>query len=72
MAVSLKTWIKNHQAPVLFYSAMNTFGNNISITPTARILIVILAVFAIVFDRTWKKLLGDHPMVAESLPREGK
>jgi hypothetical protein len=35
---------------------MNTFGNQISMTPAGNILLISVAVFAIVYDRMWKKL----------------
>ena len=62
------TWLYNRTngsilAPALFHPAMNTFGDNLPPTPIATWLFVALAVFAIVYDRMWKKLPPDHPAV---------
>jgi membrane protease YdiL (CAAX protease family) len=66
----LLTWLYNRTngsllAPALLHPAMNTFGNMISFTPAARVLIVALTIFAIFFDRMWKKLPEDHPAVVK-------
>ena len=57
----LMTWLYNRTkgsllAPALFHPAMNTFGNNFSITPLGNILFIGLAIYAIISDRMWKKL----------------
>ncbi len=64
----LMTWLYNHTngsilAPALFHSAMNAFGNQISITTAGNVLFIGLAIIAILSDRMWKKLPYDHPAV---------
>jgi membrane protease YdiL (CAAX protease family) len=62
----LMTWLYNRTngsllAPALFHPVMNAFGNVFSKTPTLRVLLLGLAIFAIVYDRMWRKLPGDSP-----------
>ncbi len=64
MVSIIMTWLYNRTngsilAPALFHPAMNTFGNQFSITLTGRILIIAVAIFAIVSDRMWKKLPAE-------------
>jgi membrane protease YdiL (CAAX protease family) len=64
----LMTWLYNRTngsllAPALFHPAMNTFGNQFSITPAGNLLFIGLAIFAIVSDRMWQKLPSDHGAV---------
>jgi membrane protease YdiL (CAAX protease family) len=68
----LLTWLYNRTngsilAPALFHPAMNVFGDNLPATPIATWLFLTLAVFAIVYDRMWKKLPPDHPAVYQAL-----
>jgi hypothetical protein len=42
---------------------MNTFGNNLGSGEYSIYIFIGLAIFAIVFDRMWKKLPSDHPAV---------
>jgi len=61
----LMTWFYNRTngsilAPAIFHSAMNTFGNQFSITPAGNILFIGVAIFAIISDRMWQKLPSDH------------
>ena len=61
----LMTWLYNRTngsilAPALFHPAMNTFGNYLPGTNITRGLLVALAVFAILYDRMWRKLPSDH------------
>ena len=39
---------------------MNSFGNNLPGTTASTLLLVGLAIFAIVYDKMWKKLPFDH------------
>lgn len=64
----IMTWLYNRTngsllAPALFHPAMNTFGNNFSITPVGNFLFIGLTIYAIVSDRMWQKLPPDHPAV---------
>ena len=61
----LMTWLYNRTngsilAPALFHPAMNTFGDNLPSTLITQCLLVALAVFAIYYDRMWKRLPSDH------------
>jgi membrane protease YdiL (CAAX protease family) len=65
MVSILMAWLYNRTngsllAPAIFHPAMNTFGNVIQITMAGRVLIAGLTIFAIVYDRMWKKLPSDH------------
>ena len=67
----LMTWLYNRTngsilAPALFHPAMNTFGNNLPLTPVTLILLVALAIFAIIFDQMWKKLPPEHLAVSKA------
>lgn len=67
----LFAWVYNRTkgsilAPALFHPSMNTFGNNLPFTFASIILYAALAVFAIVYDRMWKKLPPEHPAVYPS------
>lgn len=60
----LMTWLFNRTngsilAPALFHPAMNAFGDQFSITMAGRVLFFGLTIFAIVYDRMWKKLPKD-------------
>jgi len=68
----LMNWLYNRTngsilAPALFHPAMNTFGNNLPITSITQYLLIAMALFAIIFDRMWKKLPPDHPAVYREL-----
>jgi CAAX protease family protein len=64
-------WVYNRTrgsliAPVLFHASMNTMdmlGSVLTRTNAGDVLLVLFAVFAIVFDRMWKKLPADNPAV---------
>jgi membrane protease YdiL (CAAX protease family) len=61
----IMAWLYNRtngsiMAPALFHVSMNTFGNQISMTPAGNILLISVAVFAIVYDRMWKKLPANR------------
>lgn len=67
----LLSWLSNRTngsilAPALLHPAMNTFGNNLGGGEYSQYLFIGLAIFAIVFDRMWKKLPSDHPAVYTS------
>jgi hypothetical protein len=67
----LISWIYNRTngsilAPALLHPAMNTFGNNLGGWRLSGYIFIGLALFAIVFDRMWKKLPADHPAVHSS------
>jgi hypothetical protein len=64
----LFAWVYNRTkgsilAPAIFHPSMNAFGNNLPFTTASVVLYVALAVFAILYDRMWKKLPTDHPAV---------
>ncbi len=64
----LMAWLYNRTngsilAPALFHPAMNTFGNQFSVTNAGRILFIGLAIVAIVSDRMWEKLPEENPEV---------
>jgi membrane protease YdiL (CAAX protease family) len=57
----LLAWLYNRTngsilAPALFHPAMNAFGNQFQTNVATTALFFLLAVFAIVYDRMWKKL----------------
>ena len=61
----LMTWVYNRTngsilAPALFHSAMNTFGNQFTITTAGNVLFIGVAIYAIVSDRMWQRLPSDH------------
>ncbi len=56
-------------APALFHPAMNAFGNSFTQTTISKVLFIVLTIFAIVYDRMWKKLPSDHPSVYQSPAR---
>jgi membrane protease YdiL (CAAX protease family) len=61
-------WVYNRTrgsilAPALFHASMNSMNTLVSVLPVTdagSVLLVLFAVFAIVFDRMWKKLPTDH------------
>ena len=60
----LMTWLYNRTngsilAPALLHPAMNTFGNAFSLTTVSKVLLIGLTIFAVVYDRMWKKLPED-------------
>ncbi len=67
----LFSWVYNRTkgsilAPALFHPSMNAFGNNLPFTTAGTILFAALAVFAILYDRMWKKLPDGDPAVYPS------
>jgi uncharacterized protein len=64
-------WVYNRTrgsilAPVLFHASMNsmnTLQTAIPGTVAANILLIVCAVFAVLYDRMWRKLPTDHPAV---------
>lgn len=67
----LMAWLYNRTngsilAPALFHPAMNAFGNAFSRTPAGNILLIGLTLFAVIYDRMWKKLPANHPAVVQS------
>lgn len=72
----LFSWVYNRTkgsilAPALFHSSMNSFGNFLPGTTASTILLVCLAIFAIVYDKMWKKLPPDHPAVYQEPKLDG-
>ena len=64
----LFAWVYNRTkgsilAPALFHPSMNTFGNHFPVTPITLGLFAALAIFAIIYDKMWKKLPLDNPAV---------
>jgi hypothetical protein len=45
---------------------MNAFGNPFSPNPVSTVLFITLTIFAIVYDRMWKKLPSNHPALYQS------
>jgi len=69
MVSIIMAWLYNRTngsilAPALFHPAMNTFGNQFSVTIVGRVLIIGLAIFAIVYDRMWENLPEESLAVA--------
>jgi membrane protease YdiL (CAAX protease family) len=64
-------WVYNRTrgsilAPALFHASMNsmnTLGTALPITIAGSVLLVLFAVFTILYDRMWKKLPTDQPAV---------
>ena len=61
----LMTWVYNRTngsilAPALFHSAMNTFGNQFTITTAGNVLFIGVAIYAMLSDRMWQRLPSDH------------
>ena len=53
-------------APALFHASMNsmnTLQTSIPVTNASSVLLVLFAVFAVFYDRMWKKLPADYPAV---------
>jgi membrane protease YdiL (CAAX protease family) len=53
-------------APVLFHASMNSIdllGSVLPRTNAGDVLLVLFAIFAILYDHMWKKLPADHPAV---------
>jgi membrane protease YdiL (CAAX protease family) len=69
--IILLGWIYNRTqgsilAPALFHASMNsmnTVQTLIPVTNAGSILLIIFAVFAVFYDRMWKKLPTNHPAV---------
>ncbi len=67
--VLLFGWVYNRTrgsilAPALFHASMNSMnvlGTALPMTSAVSVLLVLLAVFAVLYDRMWKKLPKDHP-----------
>jgi membrane protease YdiL (CAAX protease family) len=64
----LMSWVYNRTngsilAPALLHPAMNTFGNNLGGGAYSEYIFIGLALFAIVYDKMWKRLPSDHPAV---------
>ena len=69
MVSIVMTWLYNRTngstlAPALLHPAMNTFGNLFSFTVVGKLLIAGVAIFAVVYDRMWKKLPPESLAVA--------
>jgi membrane protease YdiL (CAAX protease family) len=64
-------WVYNRTrgsilAPALFHASMNSMNTLQSALPGTSagfVLLVLFAVFAVLYDRMWKKLPADHPAV---------
>jgi membrane protease YdiL (CAAX protease family) len=70
-------WVYNRTkgsilAPALLHPSINTFGNLYPILLVTTILFIGLAVFAILYDRMWKKLSTNHPAVYQKLGLDEK
>lgn len=71
----LFAWVYNRTkgsilAPAIFHPSMNAFGNNLPFTTASVVLYVALAVFAILYDRMWKKLPTEDSAVYQGLEPE--
>ena len=49
--------------PAIFHASMNSVETAFPVTNAASVLLVLFAIFAILFDRMWKKLPADHTAV---------
>ena len=64
-------WVYNRTrgsilAPALFHASMNSMNTLVSVLPVTdagSVLLILFAVFAVLFDRMWRKLPGNHPAV---------
>jgi len=61
MVSIIMAWLYNRTngsilAPAIFHPAMNTFGNQFTVTNVGRVLILGLTIFVIIYDRMWEKL----------------
>jgi membrane protease YdiL (CAAX protease family) len=62
-------WVYNRTegcilAPALFHASMNTMNPLMVVLPTTTagtVVLIVVALFAIVGDRMWKRLPADHP-----------
>lgn len=55
-------------APIIFHSSMNAMNPLMGVFPittAGNILLIGFAIAAVVSDRMWRKLPGDHPAVHE-------
>jgi membrane protease YdiL (CAAX protease family) len=68
-------WIYNRTkgsilAPAIFHASMNSMNPLMGVFPittAGNILLVSLAIVAVVSDRMWRRLLGDHPAVYQDV-----
>jgi membrane protease YdiL (CAAX protease family) len=65
----IMAWLYNRTngsilAPALFHPAMNTFGNQFSVSFVGRVLMLGVVIFAIVYDRMWERLPEESLCVA--------
>lgn len=68
-------WVYNRTrgsilATALFHASMNsmnTLGAVLPVTNAGSVLLVLFAVFAVFYDRLWKKLPSDHPAAYRAL-----
>jgi membrane protease YdiL (CAAX protease family) len=71
----LFAWVYNRTkgsilAPAIFHASMNSMNPLVRIFPTSTavsILLVGLAIVAVVTDRMWRRLPGDHPAVYQDV-----
>ena len=69
MVSIIVAWLYNRTngsilAPAIFHPAMNTFGNQFTVTNVGRVLILGLTIFVIIYDRMWEKLPEESLAVA--------
>ena len=69
MVSIIMAWLYNRTngsilAPAIFHPAMNTFGNQFTVTNVGRVLILGLTIFVIIYDRMWEKLPEESLAVA--------
>jgi membrane protease YdiL (CAAX protease family) len=74
LASILLAWVYNRTngsilAPALLHPAMNASG--FPVTTAGTILQAGVVIFAILYDRMWKKLPSDHPAVYQQPVPEG-
>ncbi len=68
-------WVYNRTrgsilAPALFHASMNSVGIALPASNAGGVVLVLFAIFAILYDRMWKKLPADHPAVYPGLGSE--
>ena len=69
MVSIIMAWLYNRTngsilAPAIFHPAMNTFGNQFTVTNVGRVLILCLTISVIIYDRMWERLPEESLAVA--------
>jgi membrane protease YdiL (CAAX protease family) len=72
LASVLFAWVYNRtkgsiMAPGIFHASMNTAGAFLPVSLAFLVPLLILVVFALVYDRMWRRLPQDHPAAPKAL-----